>query len=87
MKYLVISLFFSVLWSCHGYAQTLQLANNFYNGKYKVYQTKYAGTHYKIYDFTRSNPQIKVKYFAEDAYAQYTKWAKSQKSQRKRWIN
>ncbi len=77
MKYLVIPLLLSVLYGCHGYAQTLQLANSFYNGKYKVYQTKYAGTNYKIYDFTRSNPQIKVKYFAQDAYAQYTKWAKS----------
>lgn len=69
-KILLISLLLSSLLQT-GYTQKLATPTIFLGGKYKIHETRFDGVHFKIYDFIRGDLNIRVKYFAKNAYSEF----------------
>ncbi|GAB3959466.1 hypothetical protein GCM10028805_55640 [Spirosoma harenae] len=55
------------------YYSTIQ-SNSFFDGKFTIKKETYSGYTFILFDCSRENKAIKAKYFAQNAYSQYTTW-------------
>ena len=58
----------------HAQYYTAISSGNYYNGAVTVKKKSYDGRAYILFDFNRENNLVKAKYFARNAYSQFTNW-------------
>ncbi|GAB3959431.1 hypothetical protein GCM10028805_55540 [Spirosoma harenae] len=74
MRKLFTLLFFGIINLAHAQYHYYIQSGSYFSGAYTVKKRTSGGSTFILFDFNRENNAVKAKYFARNAYSQYTNW-------------
>jgi len=58
---------------------SLKSSSYYVNGLYEAFSISYNNVNYSVFDFSRKGTKIRAKYFARNAYHEYSQWSRGKK--------